>query len=267
MADIKFTLENQLLTKQNEVILSSGDSGTDTCFFTFDSNWDDFIKTAVFYQHKTAPQYAILDADNTCKIPALAMNRAGTMHVGVFGVRAGKVMLTSTVERVEVRQGAASSTDMELEPADDVFLCIVANYQELLNRCSLIDADYQSMIETMRRQNELLEKLNAYEVVEVMDMLEEMTLEMDGIRLLGDEFRKNFRINNITVMFNEDGIYKYMDERITTETLCEVFFDTLCVAAASAAIVSVETFNGYIQFQTTYEYQDALMCSIYCMGV
>lgn len=266
MAHINFKLENQLLTQTNEVILSSGDSGTDTCSFEFDENWDGYIKTAVFYQEKDAVQYAILDENGTCTIPAAAMSKAGIMCVGVFGVKSNE-LLTSTVEKVEVLQGSADSEILDLEPTDDVFLSIVAQYHEILNRCNEIEVSYEEIIELIKQQNAILETLNAFDVEEINERLSEIELDINTVLEIGKEVEKNFRIDNVTVSFDENGVFTYVDDRITEQTLCEVFFDTLCIDSASAAIVSVETFEGYIKFSTTYSCSDVLTCSIYCMGV
>lgn len=47
MADLLFKLEGQLLSRQNDVVISSGNANTDICIYDFDVNWNGFIKTAV----------------------------------------------------------------------------------------------------------------------------------------------------------------------------------------------------------------------------
>lgn len=265
MAVINLQLENQLLTKTNEVILSSGDNEVDSCNFHFDDNWDGFIKTAVFYQEKDRAQYSILDSNDSCTIPAGAMADAGTMCVGVFGIK-GKEILTSTVVRVEVLQGALDGEGPELEPSDDIFLSIVAKYQAVLDQYNEVNLNYDEIQALIIRQNQILEGLNAFDVESISQRISDIESTIDNVEALGNEFQKNFRIDNITVAF-ENGIFVYEDERIREETLCDVFFDTECVDSASAAIVSVESFNGYIQFTSTFTCMEELTCSIYCMGV
>ena len=81
------------------------------------------------------------------------------------------------------------------------------------------------------------------------------------------ELEKNFRINDITIKFDSNNQFIYEDERITDETLCDVYFDVISVPTASEAIVMVESFNGYILFKSTNECTTELSASIYCMGV
>lgn len=265
MAIINLKLENQLLTKTNEVILSSGDNEVDSCCFNFDENWNGYIKTAVFYQEKGREQYAVLDKEDTCIIPSGAMTKAGVMCIGVFGAK-GKEVITSTVVKVEILQGAVDGGSLDLEPADDIFLSIIAKYQAVLNQYDEINFSYDEIQSLISRQNQILEGLNAFDVDNINQRMSEIENTIDSVNELGNEFRKNFRIDNITVAF-EKGVFVYEDERINEKTLCDVYFDTECIDSAAATIVSVESFDGYIQFTSTFTCAEELTCSIYCMGV
>lgn len=265
MSTITLKLDNQLLTKTNDVIISSGDAEADTCLFTFDENWTGFTRTAVFYQDKDSPQYAVLDNNDSCMIPAAAMQYKGIMCIGVFGVK-GTSMLTSSVVRQEILQGAAGS-ETNLGPSDDVFLAIVARYQAILDQIAECNANYDEILQKIDDQNAILETLNAFDVSAINTRMTQLEAEVASVKDLGAEFQKNFRINNVSVVFDSNGEFIYTDDRITADTLCDVFFDALCVAAASAAIITVETFKGYIRFKSTYTCSDTLTCSIYCLGV
>lgn len=116
MAQIEVLLERQMLSVVNQEIISSGDISYDTCRFSFDGTWDGFAKTGVFYQDKKNVQYAVLEADGSCMIPAQAMAREGSMYIGVFGVSGPRVM-TSTVERVYIRQGRYQAIRSARSPA------------------------------------------------------------------------------------------------------------------------------------------------------
>ncbi len=163
MAQIKILLEKQCLTIKNQEIVSSGDVNYDTCLFEFDASWTDFLKTGVFYQDKNNVQYAVLDGDGTCTIPAQAMAKEGNMYIGVFGVSGSRVM-TSTVERVYIRQGAISGDTVSTDPGDDVFLAIIAQYQQMAEIMKEYDA-------TAAELSKILENLNAYNVSDVMERL------------------------------------------------------------------------------------------------
>lgn len=176
VAEIRIKLEGQLLTIQNQEIIASGNVNYDTCIFAFDKAWEGFVKTAAFYQDKTKVQYAVLGSDGTCTIPAAAMAKEGNMYFGVFGVNGTKV-ITSTVERVYIRQGAISGDTVSAEPGDDIFLAIVVQYQQVMEQMQAYDIKMDEFIGIMNG-------LNAYDVADVMKRLtaaEERLQGMDAV--------------------------------------------------------------------------------------
>ncbi len=264
MADLKFKLENQLLTKETEAVIASGDVNANTCLFTFDEAWNGYTKTAVFYQSKDSVQYAVMKSDDTCMIPAGAMLRAGIMYVGVFGVKSSSI-LTSTLEQVEILPGAiAEGTTVVTEPTDDIFLAIIAQYQTILEQLVENDEQYTAVMEKIDEQNKILEAIHAFDVVEVMEKLAADEAMIAQNKLMLD---KNFRINDISIVFDSNSQFRYEDDRITEETLVDVYFDSLSAVTAAECIITVESFEGYILFTSTYKCVDELTASIYAMGV
>lgn len=179
MAEIRIKLEGQLLMVQNQEIIASGNVNYDTCAFTFDGAWEGFVRTAVFYQKKTEVHYAILGGDNICTIPSAAMAGEGNMYIGVFGISGPKV-LTSTVERVYIRQGAISGDTVSAEPADDIFLAIIAQYRQISERMQGYDLKMEEFIG-------ILNALNAYDVSDVMGRLTAAEQKLAGMRNVIDE--------------------------------------------------------------------------------
>lgn len=164
MAEIKVKVQGQLLTVQNQEVIASGNVDYDTCVFEFDGAWEGFAKTAVFYQDKTKVQYAVLGSDGTCLIPAAAMAGEGNMYLGVFGISGPKV-ITSTVERVYIRQGAVSGDTVSAEPGDDIFLSIIVRYQQVMEQMQAYDMKIEEF-------TGILNRLNAFDVADVMERLE-----------------------------------------------------------------------------------------------
>ena len=163
MAEVRIKVEGQLLTVLNQEVIASGNVEYDTCSFEFDRAWQGYVKTAVFYQDKTKVQYAVLDSDGTCAIPAAAMAGEGNMYIGVFGVSGPKV-ITSTVERIYIRQGAISGETVSAEPGDDIFLAIVVKYQQVIEQMKAYDMKMEEFME-------LMGTLNAYDVADVLKRL------------------------------------------------------------------------------------------------
>ncbi len=181
MAQIEMLLEKQVLTIRNQEVISSGDMDYDTCSFVFDTSWNGFTKTGVFYQDKKNVQYAVLGADGTCTIPAQAMAKEGNMYIGVFGVNGSKVM-TSTVERVYIRQGAISGDTVSTEPSDDVFLAIIAQYQRITEMMQGYEA-------TAAEISGILRDLNAYDV---SDVLRKLNAVEDAVKDIQDQYISDF---------------------------------------------------------------------------
>lgn len=161
MAQIEIILEKQLLTIQNREVISSGDMNYDSCKFEFDEAWTNYIKTAVFYQDRRRIYYAVLDKDNKCVIPAMALAKVGPLYIGVFGVLGNKI-ITSTMDSISIVEGAVSGTELDIEPSDTVFAAMVAYYQVILD--------------AVAEQNAILEKANAT-LAEQLDIAKSETVQ------------------------------------------------------------------------------------------
>ncbi len=158
MAQIEILLEKQLLTIQNREIIASGDVNVDKCIFNFDEVWEGYTYTAVFYQDKTNVQYAVLAQDNTCVIPSAAMMKAGRLYIGVFGVK-GKTILTSTMDVIDIKEGAISGDNVSTEPTDDVFLAIIAQYQRIIDMMTDYEQTAEEFNVRIAEQNSILETM------------------------------------------------------------------------------------------------------------
>lgn len=181
MAQIEVMLEKKLLTIRNQDVVSSGDVDYDICSFMFDSSWEGFTKTGVFYQDKKDVQYAVLSADGSCTIPAQAMAREGNMYIGVFGIN-GPMVMTSTVERVYIRQGAISGDTVSKEPNDDIFLAIISQYQRMAEMMQGYDA-------TAAELSKMLHDLNAYDVADILMRIGEAEASIRSIELASGGIR------------------------------------------------------------------------------
>lgn len=284
MAKLQIQLEKQLLTIMNQEIISSGDSNFDSCAFTFDTSWDGFIKTAVFYQDKKNVQYMVLENDDTCMIPAAAMTKAGRMYIGVFGIKDSAVV-TSTLAFIDIIRGSISGDTVSTEPTDDVFLAIIAQYQriaslmgdynkkaeELQSECTAL---MQSVEDAISSQNEILQGLGAFDVTALEYRMSDMKMKLDGygetieaqIAMMDEmlEQIKNsaFLIKDVEVVFNEEMQCVIEDERITEESIVNAYFDAISVESALNHAIYVESFDGYIRFSTTMKIDDTLNCTI-----
>lgn len=261
MAQIEMLLEKQLLKIRNQEVISSGDIEYDTCSFAFDASWDGFTKTGVFYQDKKKVQYAVLGADGSCRIPAQAMEKEGNMYIGVFGVSGSRVM-TSTLERVYIRQGAISGDTVTTEPSDDVFLAIIAQYQ----RITQLMRDYESTAEEfnvrMDEQNRILAALGAFEVAGIMERLDQIEDRMASYANTAKEImEREFLIRDVPVRFVNRAC-RIDDARITGDSFCEAFFDEYSYEIAAKALILPVSHDGYLDLASSVDIAEELTANI-----
>ncbi|MCM1237226.1 MAG: hypothetical protein NC489_44730 [Ruminococcus flavefaciens] len=295
MAKLQFKLDRQLLTLTNQDIIASGDSNFDSCIFTFDTSWDGFVKTAVFYQDKSNVQYMVLENDDTCMIPTAAMARAGRMYIGVFGIK-DTAVLTSSMTFIDIVEGAISGDTVSTEPTDDVFLAIIAQYQriaglmvdhnqkaeKLQTDCNALMQEVQNAVadqteklqNAITEQNEKLQELGAFDVTELEYRMSDMEIKLNGYgeiieteintmnEILIDIRNSAFLIKDVEIVFDEENQCILEDERITEESVVNVYFDAISVESVLNQAIYVESFDGYIRFSTTMKLEGVLNCTI-----
>lgn len=261
MAQIEILLEKQLLTIQNREIIASGDVNVDKCIFNFDEVWEGYTYTAVFYQDKTNVQYAVLAKDNTCVIPSAAMTKAGRLYIGVFGVK-GKTILTSTMDVIDIKEGAISGDNVSTEPTDDVFLAIIAQYQRIIDMM----ADYEQTAEEFNvriaEQNSILETLNAFDVVEIAKRLDEIEDRMIEYANLAKVIQsREIVLRNVQIRF-VNKVCKVENEAFTENSLCDVYFDEMSYELAAKALILPVSHIGYLELSSSEDISEELNANI-----
>lgn len=284
MAQIEIVLEKQLLTIQNREVISFGDVNYDTCRFDFDEAWADHIKTAVFYQDKTQVYYAVLDKENKCLIPAMALTKASPLYIGVFGVQ-GNQIITSTLDSISIVEGAVSGAELDVDPPDTVFASIVAHYQAILDAITEQNAVFERTNQEMTTrleeayrllsdQNDWLRELGAFEIAPLEHRMSDMeiilagygdvlTAAMENLNQMLDQIRaQSFVLRNITVELDENHEFRIEDARVDENCLCTAYFDAISVEQALGHAVFVESYNGYIKIISTTRFSVPLTCTI-----
>ena len=105
MSDIKIKCVDQTLTFVNAPVIASGGVIEDRVVFDFCPLWNGYVKTAVFYRDKTEVFYKLLEADDSCDIPAEVLASSGIVYIGVFGVK-DESRRTSELLAYSIREGA-----------------------------------------------------------------------------------------------------------------------------------------------------------------
>lgn len=261
MAKLQMELEKQLLTLKNQEIIASGDSNFDSCTFKFDESWDGFVKTAVFYQDKSNVQYMVLEDDDTCMIPAAAMIRAGRMYIGVFGIK-DTAVVTSTLVTVDIKEGAISGDTVSTEPTDDVFLAIIAQYQRIAELMRKYEETARQFNANIQEQNRILETLNAFDVLEVSERLDEIEDRMiHYVNLAQELIDREVIIQNVSIQFVE-GICDIEDEAITEDSLCDIYFDEYSYEFAANALIMVSSYDGYVRITSSVNITETLNANL-----
>lgn len=277
MAQIDLKLEKQLLTIQNREILASGGVSVDKCAFAFDETWEGYNCTGVFYQNKNSVQYAVLNKDNTCDIPPAARANKGRMYIGVFGVK-GASVLTSTLDTIDIQEGSISGGNVSMEPTDDVFLAIIAQYQAIMDAITEQNMKLEEANQYIAEQMEILERLNVFEVdalehrMSAMEItLSRSTEEIDRVVREVDEKldlieNSTFLIPDVEVVFDENNEFKLMDERVTENSIVNAYFGAMEVEELLRNKVYVESFDGYILFTCVMAASNPFVCTVEVRG-
>ena len=117
--NINVQCTDQRLRITDQPLIASGGVNEDVVNFTFDSSWDGFTKTAVFYQTEDAV-YHMLVVNDSCSIPHEVLAEPGYLLFGVFGVN-GDVIKTSEVLKYKIERGAITTATLIPDPTPDIY--------------------------------------------------------------------------------------------------------------------------------------------------
>ena len=111
MSVIKIKAVDQTLTITSAPMISAGDINTDYVIFSFDSSWNNYGKTAVFYRDDFPEDIyeSAIDAQGKAVVPNKIMETDGKIWVGVIGVN-GNDVITSEVIWYEIVGGVYSAS-------------------------------------------------------------------------------------------------------------------------------------------------------------
>lgn len=135
---IRLDCMDQKLIVNNAPLISSGGINGNTVEVNFSSEWNEFTKSAVFFSSNYETVYEVILTDNKCTIPVEVLDKAGTLFVGVRGVKSA-VVKTSSLVKFKVVEGAPIGNGTAVEPTPTV-------YQQLLNAWGVERARIDSFI-------------------------------------------------------------------------------------------------------------------------
>lgn len=118
---IKITVNKMAISCVESLTLASGSQRYIECQFTFDEDWTDHIKTAIFTINRTEMHQASI-IDNACMLPVAVSEHTGQVNIGVVGVN-GDQVITTVYKPLMINQGALSS----VTPGDNVQVVYKSN--------------------------------------------------------------------------------------------------------------------------------------------
>lgn len=130
MTTIHVVTTDQLLSASIMPKVACNNQGTVRLKVSFDSNWDGYAKSAVFYTSANPTPYEkVLTSDNLCTVPAEVLAQTGARHlyISIKGVDGTKVKM-STVLRYKLEVGTPYVVISE--PTEDVYHQLLGAYAD-----------------------------------------------------------------------------------------------------------------------------------------
>ena len=94
---IALDVKGNKLKITNTVTITAGSENVDVCLFTFDNEWQDYTKIAVF-STADGDEYTELIVNNRCTVPVNCLKKNGLLRIGAIGKNNGaKIMSTNFV--------------------------------------------------------------------------------------------------------------------------------------------------------------------------
>ncbi len=131
-----YTRDQELFTAERPKV-ASGNQKSVVIRVNFDSAWDGYAKSAVFYTEKDSAAYEKVMSGNQCTVPQEVIAEPGALFIGVRGVDSEGTVKQSLLVRYKVERG--SNGQMVYEPTPSL-------YQQLLNALGLANARIDNLL-------------------------------------------------------------------------------------------------------------------------
>lgn len=152
MITISLNCVEEKLDFTNIPDIFSGDINSVKLAIAFNSSWDGYGRTAVFYDTTGAPIFKVLDINNECIVPVEVLTKDGKVHIGVIGSN-GSEVLTSEIVCFKIGKGATTLSIVD-EPTPDVWEQILASYGEIVDLVNNLEAELAAKGVTVRYNSE-----------------------------------------------------------------------------------------------------------------
>lgn len=142
MTTIEIYANDQDLQVVDRPKLASGDENSVQIHVEFNSEWDDYVKTGVFFIDKKAV-YEKLIEDNSCVIPHEVLQDVNMLHIGIRGVNGDKVKTSALIE-YRIFDGAPKGNAESVPPTSDVYNQLLTAYENAMKAIEKYKTDLSS---------------------------------------------------------------------------------------------------------------------------
>lgn len=140
MTTISLVATDQLLSVALQPKVASGDQNSVELHVDFDSEWDGYGKSAVFFTSENNTVYEMVLTNGNCVIPHEVLAKPCDLYIGVRGVNSGNnAVKTSSLVKYKIIKGAPAGDGATVEPTADV-------YQQLLTAITVLDARFNQFM-------------------------------------------------------------------------------------------------------------------------
>lgn len=130
MTTISLVATDQFLSVAIRPKVASGDQNSVKLHVDFDSKWDSYGKSAVFYTEDNGTIYEMVLTDGNCVIPHEVLAKPGILYIGIRGVNAdNNAIKTSSLVKYKIAEGAPVGDGTTVEPTPDVYQQILTAYE------------------------------------------------------------------------------------------------------------------------------------------
>lgn len=131
MSIIKVNCTDQVLAFENTPVIASGGMEENFIQFSFCSQWNGFVRTAVFWRNEKEIYGQVLDASDSCEVPPEVTADEGVVYFGVYGVNLDHHQRTSNVLTYRIEKGAITTDVKPSEPTPDIYNQLLAMYAQV----------------------------------------------------------------------------------------------------------------------------------------
>lgn len=148
MTTIEIYANDQDLQVVDRPKLAAGNKNSVQIHVEFNSEWDDYAKTGVFFIDKKSV-YEKLIQDNACKIPSEVLQDANMLHIGIRGVNGDKVKTSALIE-YRIFDGALKGNAESIPPTSDVYNQLLTAYENAMKAIEKYKSDLSSENDTFK---------------------------------------------------------------------------------------------------------------------